>query len=46
MVEQEKFEAVQIENTTLTGQRDKDTYYYALRAVCTGDQLAGGNLPV
>lgn len=29
MVEQEKFEAVQIENTTLTGQVDKDTYYYA-----------------
>ena len=29
MVEQEKFEAVQIENTTLTGQLDKDTYYYA-----------------
>ncbi len=29
MVEQEKFEAVQIENTTLTGQINKETYYYA-----------------
>ena len=29
MVEQEKFEAVQIENTTLTGQMNKETYYYA-----------------
>ena len=29
MVEQEKFEAIQIENTTLTGQISKDTYYYA-----------------
>ena len=29
MVEQETFEAVQIENTTLTGQINKETYYYA-----------------
>ena len=29
IVEQEKFEAVQIENTTLTGQINKETYYYA-----------------
>ena len=29
MVEQEKLEAVQIENTTLTGQINKETYYYA-----------------
>ena len=46
MVEQEKFEAVQIENTTLTGQLDKDTYYYALEppAESSDDRRAG--LPV
>ncbi len=46
MVEQEKFEAVQIENTTLTGQINKETYYYAYAPSVLEIQLVGGNLSI